>query len=251
MVRKNTKKVELMSPQKTKTARAVELHRQADVERAIAAEHKRKGIGDWVAEESTRRVFAEHFDAQARELLEPDCRVEVHPAGEAVPGRPGATGSPADWISHDTLDQEPSQLAVDASHVRSDLLASFGSGAMELAMDAAMSIQPTNSLEKMLAHQMAVCHALGMEFALKAQKQLNHQGTKAQAEIASRLATTSARLMDSFQRGLQNLARIRRGGQQTVRVVHVHQNVAVGQGGQAVVAGDLGGGKSEGDHVKK
>lgn len=35
------------------------------------------------------------------------------------------------------------------------------------------------------------------------------------------------------------LARLRTGGQQTVKVVHVHQHVMVGDGGQAVVAGSL------------
>jgi len=35
--------------------------------------------------------------------------------------------------------------------------------------------------------------------------------------------------------------RIRRGGKQTVRVVHVHQHVAVENGGQAVVAGTMKG----------
>jgi hypothetical protein len=35
--------------------------------------------------------------------------------------------------------------------------------------------------------------------------------------------------------------RIRRGGKQTVKVVHVHQHVAVENGGQAVVAGTMKG----------
>ena len=44
-------------------------------------------------------------------------------------------------------------------------------------------------------------------------------------------------------------ARIRRGGKQTVRVVHVHQHVAVAEGGQAVVAGGnvKGGGRKRGE----
>ena len=49
-------------------------------------------------------------------------------------------------------------------------------------------------------------------------------------------------MMGAFQDGLLTLERIRRGGKQTVKVVHQH--VAVGPGGQAVVAagGVKGGG---------
>jgi hypothetical protein len=54
---------------------------------------------------------------------------------------------------------------------------------------------------------------------------------------ACRLANASARMMGAFQDGLLALDRVRRGGRQTVKVVHVHQQVAVGPGGRAVVAG--------------
>ena len=43
------------------------------------------------------------------------------------------------------------------------------------------------------------------------------------------------------------LDRIRRGGKQTVKVVHVHQHVAVADGGQAVVAG----GNVKGGHKER
>jgi hypothetical protein len=45
----------------------------------------------------------------------------------------------------------------------------------------------------------------------------------------------SAQMMDSYQRGLLTLERIRSGGRQTVVVQHVN----VSDGGQAVVAGQV------------
>src|SRR3954447_1911795 len=63
---------------------------------------------------------------------------------------------------------------------------------------------------------------------------------------AARLANASARMMGAFQDGLLALDRIRRGGKQTVQVVH--QYVAVGPGGQAVVA--AGGVKGRGPKTR-
>ena len=54
---------------------------------------------------------------------------------------------------------------------------------------------------------------------------------------AARLANTAARMMAAYQDGMLALDRIRRGGRQTVKVIHQH--VAVGPGGQAVVAGSM------------
>ena len=51
------------------------------------------------------------------------------------------------------------------------------------------------------------------------------------------MANTAARLMDAYQRGLLTLDRLRNGGRQMVTVQHVN----VSAGGQAVVAGTVGG----------
>jgi hypothetical protein len=58
-------------------------------------------------------------------------------------------------------------------------------------------------------------------------------------------------MMGAFQDGLLALDRIRRGGKQTVKVVHQH--VAVGPGGQAVVAagGVKGGGRKTRGQARK
>jgi hypothetical protein len=52
---------------------------------------------------------------------------------------------------------------------------------------------------------------------------------------AGRLMNASARMMDTYQRGLLTLERIRSGGRQTVVVQHVN----VADGGQAMIAGQV------------
>ena len=52
---------------------------------------------------------------------------------------------------------------------------------------------------------------------------------------AGRMLNASGRMMDAYQHGLLTLAKIRSGGQQTVVVQHVN----VGDGGQAMVAGEV------------
>lgn len=103
----------------------------------------------------------------------------------------------------------------------------------------------------MLAHQLAASHRLGMMFADRSATLLERtahfaNGNQTITIEAARLANSAARMMAAFQDGLLALDRIRRGGRQTVKVIHQH--VAVGPGGQAVVAGNLksGGRKRQG-----
>jgi hypothetical protein len=62
----------------------------------------------------------------------------------------------------DTL-ENPSVVSVIASEHRLDLAACVDSHVAESAVDAAQSIQAENSLEKMLAHQMAAAHRIAMK----------------------------------------------------------------------------------------
>lgn len=137
----------------------------------------------------------------------------------------------------DTLRQSPGMLSASASRERMELTGN----ALTLAADAADSIQPRNSLEKMLAHQLAAAHRLAMLFADRSGNMLeqyrSYSGNHVLSVEASRLANAAARMMAAFQDGFIALDRVRRGGRQTVKVVHQH--VAVGPGGQAVVAGNL------------
>jgi hypothetical protein len=55
---------------------------------------------------------------------------------------------------------------------------------------------------------------------------------------ACRLAGAISRMSATYQQGLLTLQRKRTGGNQHVTVKHIHQQVNVTEGGQAVVAGD-------------
>jgi hypothetical protein len=61
----------------------------------------------------------------------------------------------------DTARRDPDMLAAAASVARLDLVAD--AGALSVGVDAAETIQASNSLEKMLAHQMGVAHTMAMK----------------------------------------------------------------------------------------
>ena len=132
----------------------------------------------------------------------------------------------------DTVRERPSMLAAEASESRLRLTGN----AMVQAVDAAESINARNSLEKMLAHQLATLHRLGMLAAGKASDLLERHGPLNQVTSveAVRQMNAAKAMFSTYQDGFVALDKIRRGGKQTVKVVH--QYVAVGPGGQAVVA---------------
>lgn len=132
----------------------------------------------------------------------------------------------------DTL-ENPSMLGVIASEYRLDLAAYIDSRVAELAIDAAQTAQASNSLEKMLCHQMAAAHRAAMKMLGQAVRVPNYP-----VEVA-RLSNSAARMMHVFQEGLLVLQKIRTGGKQTVVVQHVQ----VSEGGQAVIAGNVKSGK--------
>jgi len=95
-----------------------------------------------------------------------------------------------------------------------------------MALDAANSIQAENSLEKMMAHQMATLHELGMRYSARAMEcRFPDQSIE-----SARYAGAATRCMATYQSGMATLHRIR-GGEQRVTV----QYVSVGPNEQAVV----------------
>lgn len=178
---------------------------------------------------------ADTMDARVADYMD----IGSHVTGPVKPGNGGevivatreAWGSIPGVI--DTVRENQNMLTATASRQRLELTGN----ALTLAVDAADSIKPCNSLEKMLAHQLAASHRLGMLFADNAASMVERHkfgGGAALSIEAGRQAGAAARMFASFQEGLLALDRIRRGGRQTVKVVH--QYVQVGPGGQAVVA---------------
>jgi hypothetical protein len=81
-----------------------------------------------------------------------------------------------------------------------------------------------DEIEAMLATQMAVTHSLAMEFLGRAKRAEHIPQLEASANFAVKLLRT-------YTAQAEALAKLRRGGEQTVRVEHVH----VYPGGQAIV----------------
>jgi hypothetical protein len=199
---------------------------------------------------SDRPMQAAAMDAEAAKTLDP----MTHAHGLVTIGRGGEV-SMADSESQpgilDTIREKQDMVTARASHQRLKLTGN----ALLLAVDAAESIKARNSLERMKAHQLATLHRLGMKFADKAEAMLHQvdmgiSGWRPASELqaasveAARLANAAVRAFGGYDDGWLALDRVRRGGKQTVTVVH--QNVAVGPGGQAVVAGAVEGGGDRG-----
>ncbi len=137
--------------------------------------------------------------------------------------------------------EDPDAVTVDASRDRLGLASD--AHCLALAADAAETIRAENSLEKMLAHQMAAAHVASMRLIGRAEDEMHaakFQGGHSKHDThlsATRLLNTAARLIASFQDGMATLHKMRRGGRQVVTVQHVQ----VSSGGQAVVAGAIHG----------
>ena len=147
------------------------------------------------------------------------------------------------WNIRETLREGADRIAEDASLRRTDLLMQPSFNAVAMGIDAAEAIGAGNSLEKMLAHQMAVAHEATMRLMDQA---LSFEARQDSVE-SCRLANTAARLMGVFQDGLLTLQRLRSGGNQTVTVQHVN----VQAGAQAVIGNVGTGGRKRGGRSEK
>lgn len=123
----------------------------------------------------------------------------------------------------DTLSQ-PSIAAVDASNHRTDLLTMVGNDVASMALDAANTIKASNSLEKMLAHQMAAIHDAGMRMV--------HRANLIQdPSLAAKTLNCAMKGFSAYQGAVGALRQLRGNQQQHIVVQHVN----VGAGGQAMV----------------
>ena len=96
-------------------------------------------------------------------------------------------------------------------------------------------VRPANEIEAMLASQLAVTHSLALDFLIRAK----NADQIPQFDSAGRMA---AKLLVAFAGHVELLTKLQRGGNQTVRVEHVH----VYPGGQAIVGNVNTGGRDAG-----
>jgi hypothetical protein len=204
----------------------------AAVERKLA-QHAGKNAAVQLAE-------AERLESFAAELMKPAGAPTVR-SGEVAfaPGGSGPSRVIADTLAH------PDTAALEASVARTDLFLSAPADIVALAVDAAASAKANNSLEKMLAHQLALIHTLAMKTgarALEFEKRHGERGDgfkEADSVELSRQSQAISRLSLAFQGGLLVLQRLKNGGSQTVTVRHV----TVQRGAQAVIGNVNGGGR--------
>ena len=187
--------------------------------------------------------LADEMLAQARTKQLPSTRTEIGAGGELIDREKGRSHL-VDTVAH------PDYVTAEASSDRLGLASQAGS--LSLALDAADTSQAQDGLEKMLVHQMAVLHYGMMGAAARMNEELDAAGMsdpnaagvidpnkrEAANVRACRFAGAISRMSATFQQGLLTLLRKRTGGNQQVTVKHIHQQVNVTQGGQAVVAGD-------------
>jgi hypothetical protein len=205
-----------------------ELRRKANRERTLAISTDRGEVY-----KNIHNTQAECLEKEADDLIRVDTPREVGPGGELTPAKGEvSSGKDSELGGRDTL-KEPSQINQEASIKRLDYLAD--AGIYETALDVAESIEPRNSQERMLAHQMALAHDQAFKLSSMAMSQNDP------IEIV-RLANASGRQMDVYQKALLALHKIRTGGKQHVTVQHV----TVKDGGQAVVTGKMKGGLNGG-----
>lgn len=124
---------------------------------------------------------------------------------------------------YDTL-TVPDLAAVEASFERSRLLLSSGPNVAAMGLDAADTIQAQNSLEKMLAHQLAATHAVIME-------QVGQVHTREEGQASAKRLTALARCLTAYQEGVLTFKKLRQTGNQRIVVQYVN----VTDGGQAVI----------------
>jgi hypothetical protein len=212
---------------------AVRMRQRAVEKKDHAADRTAHGdrIGAWfdLAE-------ADALERDALDVLDP----LTHTTAPVQIGRGGELGTGAAMVQPyvDTVRAHPDWLAHDASRERMDLASE--AGALTMGLDAAETIQASNSLEKMLAHQLAAAHSMAMQLQVEARELIRtykrtgyvHQSLSIEA---GRMFNAAARMMDTYQHGMLTIAKVRSGGQQTVVVQHI----AVGDGGQAMVAGQV------------
>jgi len=179
------------------------------------------------------REHADRLEAAAFASVE----AEIGMGGELVP-------TENNFHHHDLVNTvaDPNYVTARASQERLEL--AEGANVLEAALDAVATIDPQDNFQKMLGHQMTVLHRSIMRMARHFDAQVDRLEGKIEGEAAQRLnvetcrtAGALARMASAYQDGHLALHRIRSGASQVVVVQHVQ----VRDGGQAVVAGKIGG----------
>lgn len=166
--------------------------------------------------EHLRAKWAQHLAAALDQRGTARSKELAQAKGEAIPPE---SAHPF----HDTL-AIPDLASVESSFERSRLLLASGPNVAAMGFDASDTIQAKNSLEKMLAHQLAATHAVVME-------QVGQVHVREEGQATAKRLTAIARCLQAYQQGLLTLKKLRQTGNQRIVVQYVN----VSEGGQAVI----------------
>lgn len=195
-----------------RTSQALRIKRAADELQSLRLQGHTLHKSD---EEVEYEIAARHLMADS--LLAPDHGSNV-PIGSGAEVIRSTEGGLVNTLT------SPSVAALDASNARTDLLTQVGTEIAAMAVDAADSIQAANSLEKMLAHQLAAVHHAGMQMMKRA-------ALMEDPVLGAKTLNAAMNAIKAFQGGLQTLSQLRGHHQQRIVVQHVNVN----DGGRAVV----------------
>jgi hypothetical protein len=143
----------------------------------------------------------------------------------------------------DTL-SDPNTISVSAAEDRAG--AAIRANVLNPALDAVLTAQASNSLEKMLCHQLAAVHMAGMDLLGRAVE----KAVDLPLMDRARVAAAAARMFDTYNTGCLTLQKLKTGGKQHV-VVQYQQQVNVAPGGKAMVAGRVGRGSRKAGRSRK
>ena len=184
----------------------------ATAELAVREEHQAERLDRRAAFDVTDRVCktleAERARQDAERALRPPSALVGDASTELVPAAQwglnvGDSIPPVRLSYTDTL-ANPETVAVDASEQRAWL--ATRANLLSPALDAAKTVGASNSIEKMLCHQLAAAHHAAMELLIKAQDSQVF-GKLAPVEHV-RMTNGAARLMDVFQAGCLALQKL-------------------------------------------
>jgi hypothetical protein len=192
----------------------------------VAYGHQMREVFDLEAEGSTsaesrsQAEWARIIAAEIRKQGTANSMKVARANGEALPPQ-------TERFLYDTL-SVPDLAAVEASFDRTRLLSEQGADVAAMGVDAANAIQAGNSLEKMLAHQLAAAHKATMEMIGSVDPN-SHD-----ASAHTKRLNAFARCMTAYQHGLLTLQKLRQNGNQRITVQYVN----VDNGSRAVI-GDV------------
>jgi hypothetical protein len=160
---------------------------------------------DHIRTDSARRIWADTQRELAAARMPPE-GLKTGAGGEIIP--PTCLGMPG----LESVLKTPDLLNAQATIERANL--ADRAGVFDLAFDGAESVAARNSIQQMLAHQMAAAHRRAM--LLIAESEVSQD-----AEVAVKKARASARLLDAFSKSALTLERLQRGASQVVQIQHV------------------------------